>query len=132
MQEELETEILVEVVSGEQEQARPAEVEHDQEVEPKEQQYVAQRNYQNHRGGRSGGGGSRRGYPNGHGGRSGGRGGGGYQNGRSQYYDQPENYYPRNYYNNRGRDGRGGGHRYKNHCSAIQGGHGPADVGLAS
>ncbi|KAF2302426.1 hypothetical protein GH714_036291 [Hevea brasiliensis] len=128
--DELETEILAEVVSDEQEQARPSEVDHDQkEVDLKEQQYVARRNYQNHRGSRGGG---RRGYSNGRGGRSGGRGGGGYQNGRSQYYDQSGHYYPRNYYSNRGRDGGGGGHPYKNHGSAIQGGHGPAGVGVPS
>ncbi|KAK6241973.1 hypothetical protein QUC31_014360 [Theobroma cacao] len=107
-------------------------VEHNQrDVEPKEQQYVPRRPYQNQRGGRGTGGG-RRGYSNGRGGRGSGRGGGAYQNGRSQYYDQPGNYYSRNYYNNRGRGGRGGGNPYNNHGSAVQGGHVSADVGVAS
>ncbi|WRX15264.1 hypothetical protein QQP08_007751, partial [Theobroma cacao] len=102
-------------------------VEHNQrDVEPKEQQYVPRRPYQNQRGGRGTGGG-RRGYSNGRGGRGSGRGGGAYQNGRSQYYDQPGNYYSRNYYNNRGRGGRGGGNPYNNHGSAVQGGHVSAD-----
>lgn len=131
MQDELEIEIPAEEVYGEQDQARSLEVDHNQkEVDPKDQQHVARRNYQNQRGGR--GGGSRRGYSNGRGGRSSGRGGGGYQNGRSQYYEQSGNYYPRNYYNNRGRGGRGGGYPYNNHGSAVQGGHGQADVGVAS
>ncbi|KAH1063889.1 hypothetical protein J1N35_028876 [Gossypium stocksii] len=101
-------------------------------VEPKEQQYVPRRPYHNQRGSRGTGGG-RRGYSNGRGGRGSGRGGGAYQNGRSQYYDQPgNNYYSRSYYNNRGRGGRGGGHAYNNHGSAVQGGHASADVGVAS
>ncbi|KAL8532560.1 hypothetical protein ACS0TY_008955 [Phlomoides rotata] len=60
--------------------------------------------YQNYRGGR----GRRGGYSNGpgRGGRGGSR-GGGYQNGRSQFYDQTGGYYPRNNY--RGRGGRGMG-----------------------
>ncbi|KAJ8773774.1 hypothetical protein K2173_006424 [Erythroxylum novogranatense] len=92
----------------------------------KEQPYAYRRNYQNQRGGRGG----RRVYSNGRGGRGGPRGGGGYQqNGRNHYYDQPGNYYPRNYYSNRGKGGRGGGHPYNNHSS---GGHTPADVGVAS
>ncbi|XVE92554.1 hypothetical protein REPUB_Repub01dG0107600 [Reevesia pubescens] len=108
-----------------------ADVEHNQrDVEPKEQQYVPRRPYQNQRGGRGTGGG-RRGYSNGRGGRGSGRGGGAYQNGRSQYYDQPGNYYSRNYYN-RGRGSRGGGQAYNNHGSAVQGGHASADVGVAS
>ncbi|KAJ9187556.1 hypothetical protein P3X46_002998 [Hevea brasiliensis] len=132
--DELETEIIVEEVYGEQEQARSSEIDHNQkEVDPKEQQHFARRNYQNQRGSRSGGGGGRRGFSNGRGRGGGGRGGGGYQNGRSQYYEQSGNYYPRNYYNNRGRGGRGGGgHPYNNHGSAVQGGHGPVDVGVAS
>ncbi|KAK5833691.1 uncharacterized protein LOC108456781 [Gossypium arboreum] len=102
------------------------------DVEPKEQQYVPRRPYHNQRGSRGTGGG-RRGYSNGRGGRGSGRGGGAYQNGRSQYYDQPgNNYYSRSYYNNRGRGGRGGGHAYNNHGSAVQGGHASADVGVAS
>lgn len=134
--DELETEVPAEVISGEQEQeqARPSEVDHNhKEVDPKDQQYIARRGYQNQRGGRGGSsGGGRRGYSNGRGGFSGGRGGAGYQNGRNQYYDQSGNYYPRNYYNNRGRGSRGGGHPYNNHGSAVQGGHGPVDVGVSS
>uniref|UniRef100_A0A5B6Z9Z4 Glycine-rich protein n=1 Tax=Davidia involucrata TaxID=16924 RepID=A0A5B6Z9Z4_DAVIN len=96
------------------------------EVEPKEQHYVPRRTHQNQRGGRGGGG--RRGFLNGWGGRSSGRGGGAYQNGRNQYYDQPGNYYQRNYYNNRGRGGRGaGGNSYDHHGSGVQAGHTPAD-----
>ncbi|KAE8701484.1 thioredoxin H7-like [Hibiscus syriacus] len=102
------------------------------DVEPREQQYVPRRSYHNQRGSRGTGGG-RRGYSNGRGGRGGGRGGGAYQNGRSQYYDQPENnYHSRNYFNNRGRGGRGGGHPYNNQSSAVQGGHASDDVGVAS
>ncbi|KAL8111928.1 hypothetical protein AgCh_019577 [Apium graveolens] len=86
------------------------------DVEAKEQQYN-RRPFQNQRGGRGGGG--RRGYSNGRGGRNGNsRGGGPYQNGRNQYYDQPGNYYPRNnYYSNRGRGG-GRGAAGNNHGSA--------------
>ncbi|GAV69324.1 hypothetical protein CFOL_v3_12825 [Cephalotus follicularis] len=129
---ELETENLVEVVSVQQEQVRPqAEMDLNQgEVEHKEQQYSSQRPYQNQRGGRGGGGGGRKSYYNGRAGRSSGR--GGYQNGRSLYYDQPGNFYPRNYNNNRGRGGRGSGHPYNNHGSAVQGGHAPADIGVSS
>ncbi|EEF42212.1 conserved hypothetical protein [Ricinus communis] len=129
-----ETVVPAEEVSGEKEQEKPLEVDNIQkEVDPKEQQYFARRNYQNQRGGRGGNGGGRRGYSNGRGGRSSGRGGGGYQNGRNQFYDQSGNYYQRNYYNNRGRGGgRGGGHPYNNHGSAVHGGHGPAGVGVAS
>ncbi|KAK8579467.1 hypothetical protein V6N13_142676 [Hibiscus sabdariffa] len=62
-----------------------------------------------------------------------GRGGGAYQNGRGQYYDQPgNNYYSRSYYNNRGRGSRSGGHAYNNHGSGDQGGSASADVGVAS
>ncbi|KAE8688004.1 hypothetical protein F3Y22_tig00111005pilonHSYRG00139 [Hibiscus syriacus] len=109
-------------------------VEHNQrDIEPSDQQYVPRRTYQNQRGGQSNGGG-RRGYSNGRGGRGGGRRGSAYhQNGRSQYYDQSDNYYPRNYYNSRGRGGRGGGHAYNNHRSAVQNGsYVAADVGVAS
>ncbi|KAL8111926.1 hypothetical protein AgCh_019575 [Apium graveolens] len=88
------------------------------DVETKEQQYNW-RPFQNQRGGRGAGG--RRGYSNGRGGRNGNsRGGGPYQNGRNQYYDQPGNYYPRNnYYSNRGRGG-GRGAAGNNHGSAVQ------------
>lgn len=133
-QDELETENPTEGVSVQAEQVNShAELEHNHgDVESKEQQYVPRRPYQNQRGGRGGGGG-RRGYSNGRGGRGSSRGGGAYQNGRSQYYDQPVNYYPRNYYNNRGRGGRGGGHPYNNNNgSAAQGGYAPADVGVKS
>ncbi|CAK9134328.1 unnamed protein product [Ilex paraguariensis] len=92
------------------------------EVEPKGQEYVPRRSYQNQRGGRGAGG--RRGYPNGRGGRGGNRGGGAYQNGRNQYYDQPGNYYPRNSYNGRGRSGRGGGGNTSNNNGyAVQASH---------
>ncbi|KDO82715.1 hypothetical protein CISIN_1g013233mg [Citrus sinensis] len=135
-QDELETENPTEGVSVQAEQVNShAELEHNHgDVESKEQQYVPRRPYQNQRGGRGGGGGGgRRGYSNGRGGRGSSRGGGAYQNGRSQYYDQPGNYYPRNYYNNRGRGGRGGGHPYNNNNgSAVQGGYAPADVGVKS
>ncbi|KAH7570171.1 hypothetical protein ACOSP7_018147 [Xanthoceras sorbifolium] len=128
--EELEAENHVDGVSVQQEQVKPqAELEDNHgEVESKEQ-YIPRRPYQNQRGGRGGG---RRGYPNGRGGRGSGRGGGAYQNGRSQYYDQPGSYYPRNYYNNRGRGGRGGGYPYNNHGSGVQGGYAAADVGVNS
>ncbi|XP_030511268.1 uncharacterized protein LOC115757652 isoform X2 [Rhodamnia argentea] len=102
------------------------------EREQKDHQYIPRRNYQNQRGGRGGGNSGRRGYLNGRGGRSGGRGGGPYQNGRGHYYEQPSNYYPRNYYNNRGRGGRGGVHTFNNHGPAVHGDHAPADVGVAS
>ncbi|XP_050236094.1 uncharacterized protein LOC126686106 [Mercurialis annua] len=119
--DESETEI-----PAEGEQGESSDVDNIQtEVDPREQQYIGRRNYPNQRGGRGGNGGGRRGYPNVRGGRSSGRGGGGYQNGRQQFYDQSGNYYQRNYYNNRGRGGRGGGHPYNNHGSA-------ADVGVAS
>uniref|UniRef100_A0A7N1A539 Glycine-rich protein n=1 Tax=Kalanchoe fedtschenkoi TaxID=63787 RepID=A0A7N1A539_KALFE len=86
--------------------------------------------YQNQRGGRGGG---RRGYSNGRGFRGGSRGGGPYQNGRNQYYDQPGNYYPRNNYNGRGRGGRGpGGHGYNQYGSNAHAGHPAGDVGIAS
>ena len=144
MQDEQETENPA-IISDQEEQDNPStevevyynqrevehvEVDHDQReaAEPKEQQHVSRRNYQNQRGGRGGSNGGRRGYSNGRGG----RGGGGYQNDRNQYYDQPGNYYQRNYYNNRGRGVRGGVHTYNNHGSTGQGGHAPADVGVAS
>lgn len=127
--DELETENHIEGVSVQLDKPQ-AELEHNHgEVESKEQQYIPRRPYQNQRGGRGGG---RRGYPNGRGGRGSGRGGGPYQNGRNQYYDQPGNYYPKNYYNNRGRGGRGGGHPHNNQGSAVQGGYAPADVGVNS
>ena len=135
LQDEQETGNPAEVVLDQEEQDKPLTevgVDHNQrELEP-EQQYVNRRNYQNQRGGRGGGNGGRRGYSNGRGGRSGSRGGGGYQNGRNQYYDQPGNFQQRNYYNNRGRGGRGGGHTYNNHGSTGQGGPAAADVGVAS
>ncbi|CAK7332803.1 unnamed protein product [Dovyalis caffra] len=130
-----ETENPAEVAPDQEEQDKPSTevVEDHNQVETNEQQYVSRRNYQNQRGGRGGSNGGRRGHSNGRGGRSGGRGGGSYQNGRNQYYDQPGNFYPRNYYNNRGRGGgRGGGHTYNNHGSTGQGSHAPADVGVAS
>lgn len=134
VQDEVEMENAAEVVSVQQEQINPqAELEHN-EIDPqsKGQQYIPRRTYQNQRGGRGGGGGGRRGFSNGRGGRGSGRGSGSYQNGRNQYYEQPGNYYPRNFYNNRGRGGRGGGQAYNNHGSAVQGGHAPADVGVHS
>lgn len=138
-QDEVETENAAEAVSVQQEQIKAQaelEQEHD-EIDPqsKAQQYIPRRTYQNQRGGRGGGGGGgggRRGYSNGRGGRGSGRGNGSYQNGRNQYYEQPGNYYPKNFYNNRGRGGRGGGQAYNSHGSAVQGGHAPADVGVHS
>uniref|UniRef100_A0A2P2K7R0 Uncharacterized protein MANES_05G095400 n=1 Tax=Rhizophora mucronata TaxID=61149 RepID=A0A2P2K7R0_RHIMU len=122
---QLETESPSEAVFGQEQANTPAEVEHVQvEGEPKEQQYASRRNYQSQKGGR-GNSASRRGYSNGRGGRGGSRGGGGYQNGRYPYYDQPGNYYPRNYHNHRGRSNRGGRHPYTNN-------HSPGDVGVAS
>ncbi|KAL5553977.1 hypothetical protein UlMin_041378 [Ulmus minor] len=132
--DEAETKNLAEAVTVEQEQGR-LETEEDysqRDFESKEQQYVPRRNYQNPRGGRGGGGGGRRGYPNGRGSRGASRGGGPYQNGRNQYYDQPGGYYQRNYYNNRGRGGRGGGPSYNNHVSAAQDAHNSASVGVGS
>lgn len=118
------------MVSIQHEQTNPqADAEqNERDLEAKEQQSYPRRGYQNHRGGRGGGG--RRGYSNGRGGRSGG-GRGGYQNGRNSYYDQPGNYYPRNYYNNRGRGGRGGGY-YSNHGAGGQVNHVAGDVGVHS
>jgi len=119
------------VVSVQHGQTNPqADAEHNErDFEAKDQQSYPRRGYQNHRGGRGGGG--RRGYSNGRGGRSGGGRGGGYQNGRNPYYDQPGNYYPRNYYNNRGRGGRGGGY-YNNHGAGGQVNHVAGDVGVQS
>ncbi|KAJ1423577.1 putative keratin, type I cytoskeletal 10 [Sesbania bispinosa] len=118
--DEVEAENAVEVVVQHEQTNSQLDVEYSQpDVEAKEQQYYPRRGYQNQRGGRGGGG--RRGYSNGRGGRGGGR--GGYQNGRNQYYDQPGNYYPRNYYNNRGRGGRGGGYSYNNYGSGGQVNH---------
>ncbi|KAJ9554248.1 hypothetical protein OSB04_018293 [Centaurea solstitialis] len=86
-------------------------------------QQASRRSYQNQRGGGGrGGGGRSRGYPNGgRGGRSGGR-GGPYQNGRNQYYEQPGNYYQRNYYGGKGRGGgRGnGGNSYNHPGSGVE------------
>lgn len=115
-------------VSVDQEQPRPETEVVQSDFDTKEQQYVPRRPYPNQRGARGG----RRGYPNGRGGRGSGRGGGPYQNGRNQYYDQPGGYYPRNYYNNRVRGGRGGGPPYNNHGSAVQVGQASADVGVSS
>ncbi|KAF8390285.1 hypothetical protein HHK36_024810 [Tetracentron sinense] len=116
-----------EVISVQQEQHRPdAEVEQNQgNVESNEQQYIPRKNYQSQRGGSRGGG--RRAYANGRGGRS--SRGGGFQTGRNQYYDQPGNYYPRHYYNPRGRSSSGaGGYPYSNHVSGAQGSHAQADA----
>ncbi|CAI8587796.1 unnamed protein product [Vicia faba] len=112
----------VDVASGQHDQANAqVDTEYNQaDGEGKEQQnYPRRGGYQNQRGGRGGGGG-RRGYPNGRGGRGGGR--GGFPNGRNQFYDQPGNYYPRNYSNNRGRGGRGGGY-YSNNGAGGQVNH---------
>ncbi|KAI3467410.1 hypothetical protein Pfo_024073 [Paulownia fortunei] len=84
------------------------------DVDLKEQQHATRRPYQNYRGGRGGGG--RRGYANIRGGRSINR--GGYQNGASQFYDQPDSYHPRNNY--RGRGGRG---NYNYNAPASHAGH---------
>ncbi|PON67472.1 glycine-rich protein [Parasponia andersonii] len=124
-----------EEASIEQEQnIRDTEVEYSQrDVESKEQQYVPRRLFQNQRGGRGGGGGGgRRGYPSSRGARGSSRGAGPYQNGRNQYYDQAGGYYPRNYYNNRGRGGRGGGPSYNNHGSVVQGDQASTSVGVGS
>ncbi|KAJ1386014.1 hypothetical protein SESBI_41145 [Sesbania bispinosa] len=127
--DEVEAENAVEVVVQHEQTNSQLDVEYSQpDVEAKEQQYYPRRGYQNQRGGRGGSG--RRGYSNGRGGRGGGR--GGYQNGRNQYYDQPGNYYPRNYYNNRGRGGRGGGYSYNNYGSGGQVNHVAGDVGVQS
>ncbi|KAG7974970.1 hypothetical protein I3843_06G074600 [Carya illinoinensis] len=127
------TENASDVVSVQQEQIKSlTELEHN-EIDPqsKGQQYIPRRTYQNQnlRGGRGGSGGGRRGYSSGRGGRGNGRGSGPYQNGRNQYYEQPGNYYPRNFYNN---GGRGGEPSYNNHGSAVQSGHAPADIGVRS
>ncbi|KAM7251266.1 hypothetical protein ACFE04_023149 [Oxalis oulophora] len=101
-----------------------------EEVQLREEQYNSRRSYYIQRGdGRGGGGGARRGYTNNRGGRGNGR-GGGYQNGRN--YDQPGNYYPRNYNNNNrgGRGGRGGSYNNNNHHG--QGGYSQGDVGVSS
>ncbi|XVE84924.1 hypothetical protein DITRI_Ditri17bG0050800 [Diplodiscus trichospermus] len=130
--DEVEMENDAEDIAAQQEGKLQEDVDYNRrDVEPKEQQYVPRRPYNNQRGSRVTGGG-RRGYSNGRGGRGSGRGGGAYQNGRSQYYDQPGNYYNRSYYNSRARGGRGGGHAYNNQGSAVQGGHASADVGVAS
>ncbi|KAL9250850.1 hypothetical protein AKJ16_DCAP09035 [Drosera capensis] len=91
------------------------------------EQHASRRAYQNQRGGRGSING-RRGYTNGRGGR------GAYQNGRNQYYDQGSNYYPRNYYNNRGRGGRSaGGNNYYHHGSSVNdAGHAHEDGGVVS
>lgn len=125
--DEKEPEHHADTIPSQQERDKPyTETEYSQnDVDQMEQQYAPRR------GQRGRGGGGRRGNPNTRGGR--GRGGGAYQNGRGQYYDQPGNYYPRNYNNNnRGRGSRGGGHGYNHHGSASQGSHATADVGVAS
>ncbi|ERN01367.1 uncharacterized protein LOC18429449 [Amborella trichopoda] len=83
-------------------------------------QYVQKRGYPNPNQRVMGRGGGRRGgyHGNVRGGGRVGRGANGYQyqNGRgSQFYDHGNSYYPRNYYNGRGRGGRGGGVVYSNH-----------------
>ncbi|KAL5722538.1 hypothetical protein ACHQM5_006050 [Ranunculus cassubicifolius] len=103
--------------------------------ESRDQQQNSRRGYQNYRGNRGGGGGGRRGgFPNGRGGRGGRGGPGGYQNGRGQgqFYDQPGNSYPRNYYNSRGRGGggrggAGGGNAYNNVGGSVRGGYAQAE-----
>ncbi|CAI8587797.1 unnamed protein product [Vicia faba] len=131
MQDDVGAENAVDVASGQHDQANAqVDTEYNQaDGEGKEQQnYPRRGGYQNQRGGRGGGGG-RRGYPNGRGGRGGGR--GGFPNGRNQFYDQPGNYYPRNYSNNRGRGGRGGGY-YSNNGAGGQVNHVAGDVGVQS
>ncbi|PNY02388.1 hypothetical protein L195_g025695 [Trifolium pratense] len=130
--DEVEVENAAEVVPVQHEQNNPqVDTEYSQPDggEGKEQQFHPRRGgYQNQRGGRGGGG--RRGYSNGRGGRGGGGGRGFPNGGRNQYYDQPGNYYPRNY-NNRGRGGRGGGY-YSNHGAGGQVNHVAGDVGVQS
>ncbi|WJX62400.1 hypothetical protein P8452_47399 [Trifolium repens] len=130
--DEVEAQNAGEVVAVQHEQNNPqVDTEYNQPDggEGKEQQYQPRRGgYQNQRGGRGGGG--RRGYSNGRGGRGGGGGRGFPNGGRNQYYDQPGNYYPRNY-NNRGRGGRGGGY-YNNHGAGGQVNHVAGDVGVQS
>ncbi|XP_028085696.1 uncharacterized protein LOC114286690 [Camellia sinensis] len=127
---EFESENSTEVpVETEQEDKPQFEGLNQRDVESKESHFIPRRSYQNQRGGRGGG---RRGYPNGRGARGSSRGGGGvYQNGRNQFYDQPGSFYPRSYYNNRGRGGRGGGggggNFYNNHSSGAQATHAPVD-----
>ncbi|XP_068648498.1 uncharacterized protein [Aristolochia californica] len=108
-----------------------ADVEEQKETgEAEAKEYIPRRGFHNQRGGSRGGlGGGRRGYANGRGNRGRG-GGGGYQNGRSQYFDST-NYYPRNYYNPRGRGGgRSGGATamYNHHGGYMHGGLGSAEV----
>lgn len=110
-----------------EQRAEPEEVGHEGESveDPKDanvdnQQSVRRRFHQNFRGNRGGGGGGgRRGYSNGRGGRGRGR---SYHDDRNPYYDQPGNYYPRNYPNYRGRGGRGsrGGGSYSHYASGDQ------------
>ncbi|CAA6659015.1 unnamed protein product [Spirodela intermedia] len=79
--------------TGDANAVHPERYQNQRDADLNELQYGHRRPYQNQRGG---------------GGRAARGGGGGYQNGRSQYYDS--GYYPRNYYNPRGRGGsRGGG-----------------------
>ncbi|XP_055810147.1 uncharacterized protein LOC129880228 [Solanum dulcamara] len=97
-------------------------VENPKDANVDNQQSVPRRSHQNFRGNRGGGG--RRGYSNGRGGRGRGR---SYHD-HDEYYDQPGNYYPRNYPNYRGRGGRGsrGGGNYSTYASGDQAGNVPA------
>ncbi|GAB2297264.1 hypothetical protein Dimus_031374 [Dionaea muscipula] len=131
-------EVPVQTDQVQQQQQQQQEVdgeENSRDVEPlKEQQHTPRRTFQHQRGGRGSGNSGWRGYPNGRGGGRGGR-GPPYQNGgrNNQYFDQPGNYYPRNY--NRGRGGRGSGRNNYYHgstSSTANGGHGQANAGVAS
>ncbi|XP_016548421.2 uncharacterized protein LOC107848227 [Capsicum annuum] len=107
--------------------AEPEEVGHEGVVEDLKdaifdnQQSVPWKSHQNYRGNRGGGGRGRRGYSNGHGGRGRGR----FYYDDHSYFDQPGNYYPRNYPNYRGRGGRGsrGGENYSHYASGHQAGN---------
>ncbi|KAL3368222.1 hypothetical protein AABB24_009215 [Solanum stoloniferum] len=112
-----------------EQRAEPEEVGHEGEgvEDPKDanvdnQQSVPRRSNQHFRGNRGGG---CRGYNNGRGGRGRGR---SYYDDHNPYYDQPGNYYPRNYPNYRGRGGRGsrGDGNYSHYASGDQAGNVPA------
>lgn len=118
---EYESETSTEVAFYKELEEVPKEDENQKVVEKNEQQFIPRRNYQNQRGGYTGGSG-RRGYSNGRGGR-GGR-GGSYQNGG--YYEQPGSYYQRSY-QNKERGGRGGGYHHQNYVPKAQTGHLPAE-----
>lgn len=118
---EYESETSTEVAFHKELEEVPKEDENQKVVEKNEQQFIPRRNYQNQRGGYTGGSG-RRGYSNGRGGR-GGR-GGSYQNGG--YYEQPGSYYQRSY-QNKERGGRGGGYHHQNYVPKAQTGHLPAE-----